>query len=149
MPDFAQDPSDALLQGHDPTPGIVSVWVDAVDRALVWRRTPGGVVLEYDRFRPWVYARDLRDLTHLGERLHGAPDGPIHARELPGEPGSLRHLITASDSRRLRQAILQGASVRQGERASSLHDLSGYYSVGLAEGYLMSSGRAYFKGTGH
>ncbi|MFB9990846.1 3'-5' exonuclease [Deinococcus oregonensis] len=138
---------DSLLFGHDSTPGIVSVHADLSGRALVWRRTGEGVTLEQARFRSWLYARDLADVEHLGNRLVWNNDqAPLSVRELPGPPGSLRYLLTAIDGRSLRQSVLRGASDRLGRSITSLHDLRGYYSVGAVEQYLMASGRTFFGG---
>ncbi|GAA5534844.1 3'-5' exonuclease [Deinococcus aluminii] len=140
---------DPLLFGHDLTPGIVSVHADLSGRALVWRREGEQVTLERARFRPWLYARDLTDVEHLGSRLAWDSDqAPFSVRALPGPPGSLRHLLTAQDGHALRQAVLSGAVRRLGRQVTSLHDLRGYYTVGPAEQYLMASGRTYFKGMG-
>lgn len=138
---------DALLYGHDPTPGIVSVHADLSGRALVWRRDAGQVTLERVRFRPWLYARDLTDFEHVGARLARDDDqAPLSVRQLPGPPGSLRYLLSAVDGRVLREAALRGASRRLGRRVTSLRDLRGYYAVGPAEQYLMLSGRTAFGG---
>ncbi|ULH17031.1 ribonuclease H-like domain-containing protein (plasmid) [Deinococcus sp. KNUC1210] len=138
---------DPLLFGHDSTPGIVSVHADLRGHALVWRRAAGSVHLERVRFRPWLYARHLHDVQHLGTRLVSDNDhAPFSVRELPGPPGSLRYLLSAQDGQQLRQAVLNGASRRLGQRVSSLHDLSDYYHVGAVEQYLMRSGQTYFKG---
>ncbi|MBZ9750658.1 ribonuclease H-like domain-containing protein [Deinococcus sp. HMF7604] len=142
--------ADPLVFGTDPTPGIVSVHADLSGRALVWRREggqQGQVTLERARFRPWLYARDLEDVAHLGARLvEGDEAAPFSVRPLPGPAGSLRYLLTATDGRALRQAVLAGAGRRLGRRVTSLHDLSGYVSAQPAEQYLMASGRTFFKG---
>jgi len=138
---------DPTVFGHDPTPGIVSVHADPSGLALVWRREEVQVVLERERYRPWLYTRHLADVQHLGSRLAWADEqAPFSVRELPGEPDSLKYLLTARDGRALRQAVLTGASQRLDRRVTSLHDLRGYYSVGATEQYLMASGRTYFKG---
>ncbi|GBF06175.1 DNA polymerase, polB [Deinococcus aerius] len=140
-------PPNPIVFGHDPTPGIVSVHADLGGSALVWRRTGEGVVLERARFRPWLYARDLLDVEHLGARLVRDDDGaPFSVQELPGSPGSLRYLLGARDGRALRRAVLTGACRRLGRRVTSLHDLRGYYGVGPTEQYLIASGRTYFGG---
>ncbi|MBZ9714900.1 3'-5' exonuclease [Deinococcus multiflagellatus] len=139
--------NDPLVYGADSTPGIVAVHADLSGRALIWRRENQQVRLERARFRSWLYARDLADVEHLGARLAGDDDqAPFSVRELSGSPGSLRYLLSAHDGRTLRQAVLTGAQRRLGRRVTSLHDLSGYYSVGAVEQYLMTSGRTYFKG---
>ncbi|KQR15477.1 DNA polymerase [Deinococcus sp. Leaf326] len=126
-----RSPAERMLNGHDPTPGIVSVHADLSGQALIWRRENGQVTLERTRFRSWLYARDLADVEHLGARL--APDdaqAPFSVRELPGDPGSLRYLLTAHDGQALRRAVLAGASRRLGRPIT------------------MASGRTYFKGMG-
>lgn len=141
--------ADPLLFGHDPTPGIVSVHADLSGRALVWRREDGQVTLERTRYRSWLYARDLADVEHLGARLATHDDhAHFSACELPGEPGSLRYLLTARDGQALRRAVLAGATQRLGRPITSLHDLSGYYTAQPTEQYLIASGRTYFKGMG-
>nr|WP_157459623.1 DNA polymerase domain-containing protein [Deinococcus arboris] len=135
-----------MVFGSDPTPGIVSVHADLSGRALIWRRDGSQVRLERARFRPWLYARDLADIEHLGKRLTDDDQAAFSAREVPGPEGSLRYLLSAQDGRALRQAVLNGAQRRLGRRVTSLHDLSGYYTVGATEQYLMASGRTSFKG---
>ena len=136
--------SDPLLFGHDATPGIVSVHAEQRGPALVWRRTPGGVTLERVPFRRWVLARDLKDAAHLLPQ--SAEDAPFHIRELPGEDGSLRSLISATDGQALRQELLRGAAKR-GARASGFSELRGYWTMSSPiDQYLISSGRTFFKG---
>ncbi|MFC4638278.1 3'-5' exonuclease [Deinococcus hohokamensis] len=139
---------DPLISGHDPLPGIVSVHADATGSAWIWRRGEGGVHLDRARFRPWLFARDLEDLAHLGRRLAWDEQAPFRVRELPGPPGSLRYLLSAHDFDALRRAVLGGASRRLGRRLNSLRDLPGYYAVAPVEQYLMQSGRTYFGGMG-
>ncbi|THF85561.1 DNA polymerase [Deinococcus sp. KSM4-11] len=140
---------DPLLYGHHPTPGIVSVHADLSGRALVWRRVDGQVTLERVQFRPWLYARDLADVEHLGSRLaYDDAGAAFSVQEFPGPAGSLRYLLTGADGRALREAVLSGASRRLGRRVTSLHDLRGYYAVGATEQYLMASGRTSFGGMG-
>jgi len=137
-----------VIFGHDPTPGIVSVHADHRGRAWVWKRRQGTLTLERETFRPWLFARDLRDVEHLGSRLVWNDDNAeFSVQSLQGgDDGTLRYLLRASDSQVLRQEVLRGASKRTGRRLSSLRELSGYYSVGTVESYLMASGRTYFKG---
>lgn len=142
---FMPELPDATLSGHDPTPGIVSVHATMNGQALVWRRTPDGVILERDSFRPWVYARNLDDLQHLGEQLSvDDAAAPLSVETLQGPPGSYRYLLTARDGRTLHQAILYGSRLRRAP-ASRIQDL-GYIAPGVTEQYLMASGRTYFKG---
>ena len=95
---------DEILFGWDPTPGIVSVWADHDGQAVVWRRVSSAIVCERARFRPWLLATSLDDLAHL----RGAQDGTRY-RELEGDEGSYRYLITAPDGRAL--AIGRGTPV--------------------------------------
>lgn len=137
----------AWLSGWDATPGIVSVWADWSGQALVWRRVEGRVVCERERFTPWVFARDLADVEHLGERVreHDAA-APVWYTRLRGERGQLRFLLRARDGQLLRRAILRGASKRLEQSVRGLSDLDGYYSVGPVEQYLMLTGRTFFGG---
>lgn len=145
IPDHA--PLDPLIFGHDATPGIVSVHADHRGQVWVWKREWESVTLERDIFRPWVFARDLRDVEHLGPRLvWNDESAELSVRSLKGKEGTLRYLLTARDGQLLRQEVLRGASKRKGQRISSLRDVSGYYSVGPVEQYLMLTGRTYFKG---
>ncbi|WP_407572726.1 3'-5' exonuclease [Deinococcus altitudinis] len=140
------DHLDPLLFGHDSTPGIVSVHADHLGQAWVWRRVGESVTLERPTFRPWLFARDLRDVEHLGSRLVWNDDSaPFSVRSLKGEEGTLRYLLTASDGVALRREVLRGASRRKGRTVSSLREVSGYYAAGNVEQYLMASGRTYFK----
>ena len=137
---------DSLIFGHDPAPGIVSVHADQRGQAWIWRRVGDEVRLERDTFRPWLFARDLRDLEHLGSRLVWNDDtAAFSVRSLKGPEGSLRYLLTARDGQILKQEVLKGASKRKGRRITGLREISGYYGVGAAEQYLMASGRTYFK----
>ena len=137
---------DPLIFGHDPTSGIVSVHADHTGQAWVWKREKETVALERITFRPWIFARDLRDVEHLGSRLVWNDDrAEFSVRSLKGDEGTLRYLLTGSDGQSLRREVLRGASKRKGRRISSLREVSGYYSVGTVEQYLMASGRTYFK----
>jgi DNA polymerase I len=137
---------DPLLFGHDPTPGIVSVHADHLGQVWVWRREGESVILERSSFRPWLFARDLRDVEHLGSRLVWNSDSaPFGVRSLKGGEGTLRYLLTSGDASALRREVLRGASKRKGRKLSSLRDVSGYYSAGNVEQYLMVSGRTCFK----
>ncbi|WP_407542915.1 DNA polymerase domain-containing protein (plasmid) [Deinococcus radiomollis] len=141
------DQLDPLLFGHDPTTGIVSVHADHLGRAWIWKREDGNVTLERGAFRPWIFARDLQDVEHLGSRLVWNDDSAeFSVRSLKGEEGTLRYLLTGRDGQALRQEVLRGASKRKGRRIGSLREVSGYYGVGTAEQYLMVTGRTYFKG---
>ena len=112
-----------MIEGWDPTPGIVSVWAEWDGRATVWRRPDtGGLVREDVRFRPWVLLDSLEPL--------GPPSGHFRYRELDG-PGELRFLVMADDGRRLR----------------ALKDVGKERSLVLPpdEQYLVTSGRTYFR----
>jgi DNA polymerase elongation subunit (family B) len=142
---------DALLFGWDPTPGIVSVWADRDGRVCVWRRLDERIVCEEERFRPWMFATDLDDLTHLGRGLAcegdaGSERALVTYRELGGAANTYRYLLTARTGRALERAILDGASQRRGSRVAGLRDLDNYYRVGPIEQYLMLTGRVYFRG---
>lgn len=144
---------DEYLFGWDPTPGIVSVWADRAGQAIIWRREDGeGVTCTRERFRPWLLATTLADLTHLGQSLRpatmpGAEQTLISYRELDGPAGAYRYLLSARDGRYLERMLLTGAARRLGKRVNSLNDLDDqYYRVGPVEQYLMLSGRVYFRG---
>src|SRR5947209_4049968 len=101
---------EAWLFGWDETPGIISVWASRAGKALVWRRTGEHVVCEEEQFRPWLFARTLTDLDHLGSRVQpttslNAGTAPITFRELDGPPDAYRYLLSARDGRTLEQAI--------------------------------------------
>ena len=139
------------LWGWDDTPGIVSLYAEADGRVQLWRRIPetGALVVESERFRPWVLLDRLDDIRHLGSGLvrEGEGFGPIRYRELEG-PGALRYLVSADDGRILTTAILAGASVRLGQRLSHLRELGDDSVLALSpeEQYLVSTGRTYFRG---
>jgi DNA polymerase elongation subunit (family B) len=101
------------------------------------------------RFRPWLVLDRLDDLRHLGDRF--GPDGSARAtityRELDG-PGSLRYLVSASDGRALRVAVLEGASKRLGRRVANLRELERetWLELPAEEQYLVATGRTYFRG---
>ena len=110
--------ADEILGGWDPTPGIVSVWANHDGHAVVWRRVEGVVVRESARFHPWLLATSLDDVAHLGPALvgAGAPRGRaiVRFRELDGDPGSYRYLLTARSGRGLARLVLDETSRRLG-----------------------------------
>src|SRR5579863_3648126 len=143
---------DEYLFGWDATPGIVSVWANRAGEAIIWRREGERVTCTRERYRPWVFAAALDDLTHLGASLtsHTALEvrtTSIAYRELEGAPGTYRYLISAPDGRWLERELLRGASQRLQRKVTSINELQDeYYLVGPVEQYLMSSGRVYFRG---
>src|SRR5215471_40280 len=105
------------LFGWDPMPGIVSVWANREGLAIIWRREGERVTSTPERFRPWLFAGSLDDLAHLGSRLIPEFEFPGDAatftyRELEGPTDSYRYLLSASNSRSLERAIVDGASRR-------------------------------------
>jgi DNA polymerase, archaea type len=144
--------NDAWVFGHDPKPGIVSVHADRYGGVIIWRRQQGRLIVERERFRPWVYARHLHDFeqTRLEQYSFDDPNAPFFVIDGAATrtlgPRDYRYLITARDGRNLEQTILRGAILRTGETVSSLNDLPDYYTVGRVEQYLMQSGRTYFHG---
>ncbi|MEO7910561.1 MAG: DNA polymerase domain-containing protein [Roseiflexaceae bacterium] len=143
---------DSWLFGWDPTPGIVSVWANRSGRALVWQRDGARVACTEERFRPWLFAATLEDLTHVGaalveEAAPGAERAPFHYRELDGPPEAYRYVLSAGDGRALERAITAGAAQRLGKPIKNLYDIEdNYYWVGPVEQYLMATGRVYFRG---
>ncbi|MBC8162578.1 MAG: ribonuclease H-like domain-containing protein, partial [Roseiflexaceae bacterium] len=138
------------LFGWDMTPGIVSVWADREGRATVWRRVAGTLVCEQMRFRPWLFALGLDDLTAAGITPVPADDpaserAAFSFRPLDGPAGSFRFLLSARSGRELERAICAGASQRFGRAIGSLYELDSYYRVGPVEQYLMQTGRVYFR----
>lgn len=143
--------------GWDSTPGIVSVWADRTGQALVWQRIKGQeqVSCYHDTFRPWLFASTLADLAHRGPSLSPATPAeacqanlPFSYHELAGPASNtFRYLISARDGQALEREIIRGATKRLGKEIASLRDLPNeYYRVGPIEQYLMSSGKAYFRG---
>src|SRR3989440_5656270 len=143
---------DEYLFGWDPMPGIVSVWANREGRALIWRREGERITCTRERFRPWVFAATLDDLSHLGSSVisASAPIGStasITYRELDGPADAYRFLLSASDGRMLENELVRGASRRLDRKITSINDLPDqYYRVGPVEQYLMTSGRVYFRG---
>ncbi|HLJ33670.1 MAG TPA: 3'-5' exonuclease, partial [Ktedonobacteraceae bacterium] len=143
---------DTRLFGWDPTQGIVSVWANRDGRAVVWRRADEQVTYTVEQFRPWLFARSLDDLRHLGTSLQTAPaDGEdtssISYRELDGPEDSYRYFLSARDGRMLERTLLTGASRRLNRSITNLQELQDdYYRVGPVEQYLMFTGRVYFRG---
>jgi DNA polymerase I len=149
---------DEYLFGWDPAPGIVSAWANRSGQAILWRREKHEgtehVTCNTERFRPWLLATSLTDLAHLGSTLQAAPaDKPtrhtigITYRELEGDEGSYRFLLSAPDGRDLERKLLQGASRRLERQIKNLNELpNAYLRVGPLEQYLMQTGRVYFRG---
>ncbi|MBO0793973.1 MAG: DNA polymerase, partial [Ktedonobacteraceae bacterium] len=138
------------LFGWNPTPGIVSVWAHRDGRAVVWQRDGDQVTYTRDRYRPWLLATSLDDLSHLGKLLVSSsyPDAgraSISYQELDGPDGTFRYLLLAQNMRELEKAILSGASRRLKRSINRLNELDTYYSVGPVEQYLMQTGQVYFK----
>lgn len=142
---------DERVFGWDPTPGIVSVWANREGRAIVWRRAGERITYTTERFRPWLFATTLADLTHLGQSLlpYSVPGGDsalVSYREMAGPTGSYRYVLSALDGRALERMLLGGASSRLGRQVTNLNDLpETYYRVGPVEQYLMLTGRVYFR----
>src|SRR5579859_4225928 len=112
-PRTSMSAADEWVWGWDSTPGIVSVHASLSGRALVWRRDAAAdtLVLEEERFRPWVL------LAHLDDAVG------LEYRELAG-PGALRYLVSADDGRHLIDAVLRAASKRLGTPLSKPSELT-------------------------
>src|SRR5256884_1598976 len=143
---------DERVFGWDAMPGIVSVWANREGRAVVWQRLEGRITFTTERFRPWLFATTLEDLSHLGRSLSpldvpGGDGAAVSYRELEGPEGSYRYLLSARDGRVLERMLLNGASRRLGRQVTNLNDLpETYYRLGPVEQYLMLTGRVYFRG---
>ncbi|GHO87307.1 DNA polymerase domain-containing protein [Dictyobacter formicarum] len=143
---------DEYLFGWNPTPGIVSVWAHRDGRALIWRRVEGRIVRSAERYRPWLLATSLQDVSYLGDALqpyneHAGHKVILRYRELEGPTASYNYLLFARDSRLLERTILEGAGLRLRRPVSSINELGdAYYRVGTVEQYLMSTGKVYFRG---
>jgi len=129
--------------GWDSTPGIVSVHASLSGKALVWRRDAATdtLVVETERFRPWVLLAHLDDLRGVTW---------AECRELDG-PGALRYLVSANDGRALIDTLLRRASERLGtpvSKPSELAELEPETMLALPadEQYLVLTGRTYFRG---
>jgi DNA polymerase elongation subunit (family B) len=135
--------ADEWVWGWDSTPGIVSVHASLSGKALVWRRDPATdtLVVETERFRPWILLAHLDDLRGVTW---------ADCRELDG-PGALRYMVSADDGRRLIDTILRAASDRLGtpvSKPSELAELEPGTMLALPadEQYLVLTGRTYFQG---
>ena len=148
----ASPADDEQLFGWNPTPGIVSVWAQRDGQALVWQRVDGQIRCTAHRFRPWLFARTLDDLQHLGKNFQlaqaaSASKAVVTYHELDGPADSYRFLLSARPGYRLEAALLQGAARRLGRAITHFNLLDDwYYRVGPVEQYLMLTGRAYFRG---
>ncbi|MFW8627917.1 DNA polymerase domain-containing protein [Deinococcus sp. ME38] len=141
-----------------PRPGIVSVHAAADGSVHVWRRDPhsGASLRETARQRGWVYARNLSDLTHLGDALTvsagEAPAGSLyHARDLapdgPVDARAYRCLLSGPSPRQLEAAVRRGVGLNRGlDVPPPLGELSGYLRLGYAEQYLITSRQTYHQG---
>ncbi len=139
---------DEYLFGWDDTPGIVSVWASRSGEAILWKREGERITTTRERFRPWLFATSLQDLTHTNISLNTdfAPGARISYRELEGEESSYRYLLSSADGRLLERELLRGASKRLQRQVTGINQLErDYYSVGPVEQYLMASGRVYFR----
>ncbi|HKV59986.1 MAG TPA: 3'-5' exonuclease, partial [Ktedonobacteraceae bacterium] len=140
---------DEYLFGWDPMPGIVSVWANRSGEAIIWRRDGERITSHRERFRPWLFATSLDDLAHIGASLHSTSTSGarITYRELDGDEGSYRYLLSSADGRLLEREVLRGASQRLQRNVTSINQLENeYHQVGPVEQYLMASGRVYFRG---
>ena len=142
---------DEWLRGWDETPGIVSVWAEADGSVTVWRRVPatGALVVERERFRPWILLDTLDDVAHLGAALGSEGSGArIAYRELEGD--GLRFRVSADSMPVLSAAVLSGSSRRLGRSLRHLRDLGADHVLVLSpdEQYLVATGRTYFRGLG-
>src|SRR6266700_7970830 len=129
---------DEYLFGWDPTPGIVSAWANRGGQAILWRREKNEagerVTCTTERFRPWLLATSLDDLAHIGSALQAAPDERplghmrgITYRELEGDEGAYRFLLSAPDGRELERKLLQGVARRLERQVKSLSELPREY----------------------
>jgi len=139
---------DEWVWGWDFTPGIVSVHANTSGRVHVWRRIPetDSLVLEEERFRPWLLLAHLDDLSRGTRRT---TDAGIECRELEG-PGALRYLVTANDGRALIDGLLRSASERLGQPVSKPSELGeiepgSMLALPPDEQYLVATGRTYFQ----
>jgi DNA polymerase, archaea type len=143
---------DEFLFGWDMTLGIVSIWADRSGKALLWRRQGQRVTCTTEHFRPWLVATTLEDLAHLPssmlpESSAGAAQAAITYRELDGQDGSYRYLISARDGRLLERALVTGASRRLEREVKRVNELpETHYVVGPVEQYLMLKGMVSFRG---
>ena len=140
---------DEYLFGWDDTPGIVSVWASRSGEAILWKREGERITTTRERFRPWLFATSLQDLSHMNIPLDtdSAPGARITYRDLEGEEGSFRYLLLSTDGRLLERELLRGASERLQRQVTGINQLEhDYYQVGPVEQYLMTSGRVYFQG---
>src|SRR5438105_15037658 len=108
---------DEYLFGWDPIPGIVSVWANREGRALIWRREGERITCTRERFRPWVFAATLDDLSHLGSSALIASSAPVGSaasityRELDGPADAYRFLLSAADARVLENELVRCAAL--------------------------------------
>ena len=140
---------DEWVFGWDPTPGIVSVWASRAGEAILWRREGERITTTRERFRPWLFATSLQDLAHTSVSFDtdSLPGARITYRELEGDEGSFRYLLSSADGRLLERELLRGASQRLQRQVTGINQLErDYYQVGPVEQYLMASGRVYFRG---
>ena len=99
------------LFGWDETPGIVSVWASRAGKALVWRRIGEQVVCEEEQFRPWLFARILTDLEHLGSRVQ--PATSVGAGSAAAVSGECRYRCRAFTHTRWRKIVFTFPGVRE------------------------------------
>src|SRR2546430_1782006 len=97
---------DERVFGWDAMPGIVSVWANREGRAVVWQRLEGRITFTTERFRPWLFATTLEDLSHLGRSVlpldvAGEDVAAVGYRGLEGAGSCYRHFLPARDGRAL------------------------------------------------
>src|SRR5690348_3112120 len=105
---------DEYLFGWDDTPGIVSVWASRSGEAILWKREGQRITATRERFCPWLFATSLQDLAHINASSDtDSPQGArITYRELEGDEGSYRYLLSSADGRLLERELLRGAAAR-------------------------------------
>ncbi|MFC4427032.1 ribonuclease H-like domain-containing protein [Deinococcus navajonensis] len=139
-----------------PSPtGIVSVHAAADGQVTVWRREArtGTLHIENTLQRGWVYARNLRDLSALGDSLKvssepPAPGAHYHAQDLAPDgrvaERAYRYLLSGPTPRQLETEILRGAMAARSLTARpSFGDLSGYVRLGYTEQHLITTRQTY------
>src|SRR5947209_18787646 len=97
---------DERVFGWDAMPGIVSVWANREGRAVVWQRVEGRITFTTERFRAWLFATTLEDLSHLGRSLlpvdvRAGDVAAVSYGELEGAEGSYGCLLSARGGRAL------------------------------------------------
>ena len=124
---------NAVLFGHDSTPGIIAFEIDGIDKIKIFLRQDGNTEIETVSFRPFML------LAGAGA-LQGWK-GDAELQKLDGR-GAFNHLVRFSDLKQLEQAKFH--LQKKTGKAFSASDSPYWYFSDPIQQFLLLSGKTHF-----